>query len=679
MRLLSPVALVSSLVLSTAALAAEPLPVALAPEKPAPREGPLSPPLDESPFAKGFPTARLPSRALVKLEGIDEPLLERARTSADAAAKLHAALVDVERRTELTLRFVRALSFGWAVYDVTERGSRARLDEAATLAAVERLAREERVRASDDRWMRPLRASNDPGNGYTWHYDSIGAASAWDVTVGTAEQRVGVVDTGTVRSHEDLSAKAVAGYDFISFNDISADGNGRDADYEDPGDGANCGQGYLPDSWHGSHVAGTILASTNNGRGIAGVNWNAKLVTGRALGRCGGANSDILEALAWMSGYIIDGVPNIGASDVVDVVNLSLGQDVPCSDIEDEYVSTILAQTDVVIVAAAGNAGNGVPVGSPANCPGVISVGAHGPSSSRALTSYSNWSSDLDIVAPGGDLGYGQEGGVLSACGEGNDCYAFEQGTSMASPHVAGAVALMRAANPTLSANTIRDILRSTGTSCTYCDGIPALRLDLAVAEAAQRPGGIGVNEPEPDPDPVDPDPVDPGTGDIDVGGGDQTDACDPRRGNWDCPNHFGCIERGGSALGICVAGIDGPTKSGGLCEEDEDCSSGLCDRGVCTVPCDDGCRDGYVCDEELIPGGICRPESCADSEGGICGGGWHCAFSPKNRYVCAAEGEDVFAPRGCATHKTRTGALPLLALVLGAVTWLARRRRARG
>src|SRR5690606_10038095 len=121
----------------------------------------------------------------------------------------------------------------------------------------------------------------------------------------------------------------------------------------------------------------------------------------------------------------------------------------------------------------------------------------------------------------------------------------------------------------------------------------------------------------------------------------------------------------------------EGDKKSGGLCEEDDDCVSGLCDRGVCTVPCDDeGCRDGYVCDEELIPGGLCRPESCLDSEGDICERGWRCTFTTTHkRYVCAVEGDDVFST-GCSTSKARTGALPLLAIVLGAVTWIARRRR---
>jgi hypothetical protein len=156
-------------------------------------------------------------------------------------------------------------------------------------------------------------------------------------------------------------------------------------------------------------------------------------------------------------------------------------------------------------------------------------------------------------------------------------------------------------------------------------------------------------------------------------------DGCDRRRGNWDCPNHYGCVASASGSTGTCVFGAEGAAKSGGLCGADEECSSGLCDRGVCTVPCDDGCRDGYACDEEIIPGGLCRPESCLESEGGICGGGWHCTFTTTHqRYVCAIEGDDVFAPSGCSSQRARTGALPLFTLVLAAATWRVRRRRAR-
>ncbi|MFZ9889761.1 MAG: S8 family serine peptidase, partial [Myxococcota bacterium] len=489
---------------------------------------------------------------------------------------------------------MRALSFGWALYDLLPAGDHRRASEEVTRELIARLHRDPLVRASEDRWVHPFATPNDPGMSYLWHYESIGTRAGWDVTTGLSTQRVGVVDTGTVVTHQDLAAKVVDGYDFIYETDFSVDGDGRDDDFTDPGDGGNCGYGYMDHSWHGSHVAGTIVASTNNGVGIAGLSWGAKLVTGRALGRCGGTTVDIFEAMAWMSGYAIEGVPNLAAANVVDVVNLSLGADEACSDVEADYIGTILAQTDVVIVAAAGNSGNGVPVSSPANCPGVLSVGAFGPGANRPLANYSNFSADLDIVAPGGD----DNEGVLSACGGSNDCYQYQAGTSMAAPHIAGAVSLLRAVNPTLSQDDIRTVLRSTGATCTGCGNIPALQLDAAVREAALMAGGTGVpaaapepvpsptpepaTEPDEEPGPApEPSPVDGSVG-----------ACDPRRGNWDCANGEGCVE---NAAGVaeCRAGAEGESKSGGLCDLDDDCASGLCDRGVCTVPCDAGCRDG--------------------------------------------------------------------------------------
>jgi serine protease len=632
----------------------------------------------QSPLAERYPDARVPSRALVKLRGVSRARLHKALTDADAADDVRALLSSITQRTGYDLHLVRTMPFDWAVFDVVPAGSRVRLDEAATLLAVERLREEKALidGVSAERWYRAFATPNDPGLFDMWHYDAIGARNAWDVETGDSAQRVGVVDTGTVRSHQDLSAKDAAGYDFISYSESSNDGDGRDSDWDDPGDGGDCGQGEQFDSWHGSHVAGTILASTGNSVGISGLNWNAQLVTGRAVGVCGGSNADILEAFAWMSGYVIDGVPNIDPADVVEVVNLSLGSDDSCADVEDDYISTIMGQTDVVFVAAAGNSGNNVAVGSPANCPGVISVGAHGPGSGRPLAAYSNFSSDLDIVAPGGDASSSGDpaDGILSACGPSSSCYQYQQGTSMAAPHVAGAVALMRGANPSLTADQINNAFRSTGDTCSWCDGVPALRLDLAVTEAASLPGGSGVTPPPPPPGP-DPDP-DVGTSpDPTAPPAPPAGQCDPLRGNWDCDNGFGCREVEG--MPTCVAGAEGSGGSGALCYGDTECKSGLCDNGVCTVPCDGGCRDGYRCDTELIPGGLCRAESCFESEGQSCEMGWHCAYSPADRYVCATSGEDAFAPR-CACAQP-SDALPLYAaLPLIGLALLVRRRRRR-
>jgi hypothetical protein len=735
-----------------------------------------------SPLAERFPDDLVPSRALLKLDGFDEARMRRARHDDAEGRTLQAALDALGARRGLEVTLVRPMSFGWALYDVTAAGQKVRLDESATLEAVRWLDKDGAVRsASVDGWKRALATPNDPGMQYLWHYAAIGAETAWNTTTGSSSQRIGIVDSGTLRTHQDLAAKDLAGYDFISFTESSKDGDGRDAEYNDPGDGGNCNGEQHEDSWHGSHVAGTALAATQNGVGIAGLNWDAMLVTGRASGLCGAATSDILEAVAWMTGFVIDGVPNIGANEVVEVVNLSLGSDQSCGSAEQDYFTTIGAQTNAVIVAAAGNSGNNVPVGSPAACDGVIAVGAHGPDSNRSLTDYTNVSSALDVIAPGGDIQNNLEEGILSACGPASDCYTYQQGTSMASPHVAGAVSLLRAANPSLTATQIRDLLTQTGESCSFCDGVPAMRLDFAVVAAAQQPGGV-----------VDPPATNLGTGpctpagectggetclntdtaglrcftecasssicgadsqcfgvdatlkvcvpagdlspgascsdgafecgagsvclndddgascysrcDLDytcpsaeqnclqqqgfafcdpvlppadpppnVGGNTPVDGaeCDTRRGNWDCPSGQGCFE------GVCRSGLEGDLLSGQLCGEDAVCRSGLCDRGVCTVPCEVGCRGGYSCDAEIIPGGMCRPDSCAASEGGICESDWWCAYSPAERYVCAVDGERAFGSSCSATPVARSG-VPASLLWLSALAWMCLRRRNR-
>lgn len=450
--------------------------------------------------ALDMPVDRVPGRALVKLVGIDPHALQSEGARGDAARK---ALLAVEERTGVLLAFVRPSLLGWALYDVRDPAApKDRPNEHVTLSLVERLAADPGVAAaSDDRWYRIFALPNDPGVDDMWHLEAIGAGAAWDLTTGLSSQRIGVVDTGTLRDHTDLSAKDIAGYDFISSGNAAGDGNGRDADYQDEGDGADCGAGFMPDSWHGSHVAGTILASSNNGAGIAGVNWNAGLVTARAMGKCGGAISDIMEGAAWMAGAAIDGVPAIGA-DKVSVMNLSLGGEGGCSNFEQDVIDFITGQ-DVVFVAAAGN--NGGAVGSPANCNNVISVAAHGPGANKALAPYSSFGSTVEVVAPGGNSNGVPENAILSASGPGSDDYMWQQGTSMAAPHVTGAISLLQIFDATLTRSDLAQLFDENGDACSGCDGVPALRIDLLLAAVGAVPGQPPVDEPPVDePPPAD-------------------------------------------------------------------------------------------------------------------------------------------------------------------------------
>ncbi|MEW5847249.1 MAG: S8 family serine peptidase [Myxococcota bacterium] len=442
------------------------------------------------------PSHHVPGRAILKLRGIHP---EQLAVSASAVA----ALRELEKRVGVRITPVRPLQLGWGLYQVADALAPQKIvDEAETMRLITVLRADATVEgAVEDRWYRPLATPNDPGFSQMWHLNAIGATASWDITQGTASQRVGVVDTGTVRAHEDLSAKDLAGYDFIDDPSQAADGNGRDSNWDDPGDGADCGGGYQDSSFHGTHVAGTILASANNGKGIAGVNWNAKLVTARALGRCGGALSDIGDASYWLAGGNVSGVPAIGANKV-SVMNLSLGGPGACSQYEQQVVNYVNSQ-GVIFVAAAGN--DGGEVGSPANCTGVITVAAHGPGVNRTLASYSSFGNSVEIVAPGGNMVSSQSQGVLSAVGPDADTYNWYEGTSMAAPHVTGAISLMQSLNPALTRTEIVTLLQTHGVDCTNCQGKKAMKLD-AVLDAM---GGTVVDPGTPDAGNPDPGPTD--------------------------------------------------------------------------------------------------------------------------------------------------------------------------
>jgi serine protease len=435
------------------------------------------------PFVHGVPHRLVPGVALLKLEGIRAEELLLSQQPKNAHAKN--ALANLSARTGVDVTLIRPVVLGWAFVDVRARASKVIPTEQQTLALIRTLALDEAVLAvSEDKWMRPLLTPNDPGFVAMWHFDVIGAQAAWDVTQGTSSQRIGIIDTGILRSHEDVGDRAIAGFDFISDPGQGNDGNGRDSEFNDAGDA--CGG---PASFHGTHVAGTIGATADNGTGVVGMNWRAGLVIARALGACGGDLLDIGEAAVWLAGGAVDNVPAVGANKV-SVMNLSLGSDDACSSFEQDVVSFVDGE-GVVFVAASGN--NGGAVGSPANCLGAVTVAAH--RADRSLASYSSFGDAVEIVAPGGDLSFQQEDGVLSTIGPSADLYAFQQGTSMAAPHVAGAISLIQAIDSTLTRNEIVSLLQETGAACAGCGSKKAMLIDAALQ-------AIGTSNPPPPPPP---------------------------------------------------------------------------------------------------------------------------------------------------------------------------------
>ena len=287
-----------------------------------------------------------------------------------------------------------------------------------------------------DRVMTHMLTPNDTRYAEQWGFQDadagIRANTAWDVSNGSGII-VAVLDTGYV-AHSDLAANIIAGYDFISSTTTAGDGNGRDSDASDPGDFS----GGNPSSWHGTHVAGTVAAVTNNAKGVAGTAWGAQVMPVRVLGRGGGSTSDIADAIIWASGGAVSGVPTLSAANAADVINMSLGGGGACDATTQAAINSAVSRGTTVVVAA-GNSNANASGFTPASCGNVVNVAS--VTSASARSSFSNYGTLIDVSAPGS--------GILSTlnagtAGPGAESYASYNGTSMASPHVAGAVALVQ-------------------------------------------------------------------------------------------------------------------------------------------------------------------------------------------------------------------------------------------
>ncbi len=256
---------------------------------------------------------------------------------------------------------------------------------------------------------------NDPAfSQQQWNLKMLELEKTWDTIKGSRDVTVAVIDTGILINHPDLQGNITKGYDFIDHDNDPSDTD--------------------PDFSHGTHVAGIIGAMTNNNEGIAGINWDIKIMPIRVIGPGGsGGYSALIAGIHWA-------VDN-GAQ----IINLSLAGSVDSTSLSDAINYAL--DHHVTVVAAAGNNGSS-PILYPAQYPEVISVGAIGPNKKRAY--YSNFGPNLDIVAPGGDnsISSHKYNTILSTSGlMTNDTstyqYTWSQGTSMATPHVTGLIALL--------------------------------------------------------------------------------------------------------------------------------------------------------------------------------------------------------------------------------------------
>ncbi|GHG90615.1 S8 family serine peptidase [Comamonas sp. JC664] len=300
-------------------------------------------------------------------------------------------------------------------------------DEALTIAVgvddvdavLARIRQHPAVEAAEP--LMEVRASftpNDPRFEQQWNLRMIDMPKAWERNRGKGVV-VAVLDTGIAYEDHDgfkqvpdlKGVKFVKGYDFVNDDEHANDDHG-----------------------HGTHVAGTIAQATNNGEGVAGVAFEATLMPVKVLNHFGGGNTaDIADAIRF------------AADNGADVINMSLGggaySQVMASAVE------YARKKGVTVVAAAGNAGRAT-VEFPAAYPGVVAVSAVGPNGT--LAPYSSYGKELDIAAPGGDKRAGEQGGILQNTIDPRDparsIYAYYQGTSMATPHVAAVAAMLYAA-----------------------------------------------------------------------------------------------------------------------------------------------------------------------------------------------------------------------------------------
>jgi len=348
---------------------------------------------------------------------------------------------------------------------------------------------------------------------------SINIEPAWAITHGASSIIIGDIDTG-ITAHPDLDSKIVAGYDFIGWGvnhtignlaressadalAVANDGNLDDPDPSDPGDYVTAAevaknsdpnspyyQCVDPDnpapensSWHGTQTASILAAATNNGRGMAGTAYDSPVIPARALGTCGGFDSDIIAAAEWSAGIAISGVAT--NPHPARVINMSLGSSGACNS---AYVDalTALRNKGVVVVAAAGN-DEGLPVGVPANCkpapsdsdqtPTVVAVAAVRHAGTKV--GFSDIGPEVTIAAPGGNcvntgtgtpclypivtaINSGTTTPVANGGTYSDGLNHISLGTSFATPMVAGTVALMLSAAPNLTNAQVVNILKST-------------------------------------------------------------------------------------------------------------------------------------------------------------------------------------------------------------------------
>ena len=278
------------------------------------------------------------------------------------------------------------------------------------------------------------RVPNDPlyASHQKWWLQLMNLPAAWEKTTGSSGVTIAVVDTGIRYDHLDLPSlqNLVSPRDYV------------DDEYDPFDPGVPSDHPNYQVASHGTHVAGTIGALTNNGIGVAGVDWNVGIMPIRVLGTTGeGTIADVASGIIW------------AVDNGADVINLSLGTYEFSFVLQDAVMHAY--NNNVVVVAASGN--NHGPVCYPASYPEVIAVGAADEWDPFMVADFSNGGGELDLIAPGVGVCSTNYNSSTRELG-----YQSANGTSMACPHVAGVVGLMLAEDPLLTPDKVRKVLRET-------------------------------------------------------------------------------------------------------------------------------------------------------------------------------------------------------------------------
>jgi serine protease len=384
-----------------------------------------------------------PGRLIIKFQGTPHK-----RT---AAAMNPHRVTTLALATSVAMRATRALSGGAQLVHVKRPMPAAKL---AAMAA--RLSRQPGVAyAEPDIRLYPALLPNDPRyvkqlylKGPAVQPGAINMPAAWNTTTGSASTVTAVIDSGLLFDHVDIRGKALRGYDFISEDPNKSfftanDGNGRDNNAADPGDA--CSATGRPSTWHGTRVASLIGAVTNDGQGMAGIDWSARILPVRAVGRCGGFVSDIIDAIRWAAGLPVPGVPD--NPHPAQIINLSVTAPTTCMAAQQDAINDAI-EAGALVVAAAGNASTNALRANPSSCQGVLPVAA--TTQGGGLAGFSNFGVKVGMSAPGVDLLTAANQGKNAPVSNG-DTHTTITGTSFSAPLAAGVAALMLGLNPDLT------------------------------------------------------------------------------------------------------------------------------------------------------------------------------------------------------------------------------------